>query len=178
MNGLPGRRRRRGKVLGEDLEPWGAGSDPVRVAGPAALFAGPGPYRGEHARTGAAGGRGHSGLRGPAAATAQHPRLPEAEAEILRPKELPGPASVPPLHYTPAPPPGPANPSQIRDRPPTPGPPGLTSSCRFPPPFQPTITPAPPNGAYPVSGLGLSALCPATDFFLVRNWLAPRPGRG
>lgn len=188
MKGLPGHRRRRGKVLGEDLEPWGAGSDPVRVAVPAALLAGPGPYRGEHACTGAAGGRGHSGLRGPAAATAQHQRLPEAEAEILRPKELPGPASVPPLHYTPAPPPGPANPSQIRDRPPTPRATRIDQSLQIP-----ATLPAHDNPRAAEQGLSnfrigsvcslpsdrfLSSkelACSATGAWLIRKALAPFP---
>lgn len=130
------------KVLGGDLEPRvlalnsrvgaTAGADPVRSTVSAAFLAGPGPHRGEHARPGAAGGRGHPGLRGPAATAAQHQRLPEAEAEILRPREgtsWPGIRPVP--HYTPAPPPGPANPSQIRDRP-------SPSPSQSPPPFQPT----------------------------------------
>lgn len=90
VKGLPGRRHRRGKSARRGPGAQGVGSDPGRIAVPAALLAGPGPYRGEHARAGVAGGRGHSGLRGPAAATAQHQRLPEAEAEILRSRELPG----------------------------------------------------------------------------------------
>lgn len=106
MKGLPGRRRRRGKVLERTWNLWGAGSDPVRVAVPTALLAGPDRIAASMRALVLGGGRGHSGLRGPAAATAQHQRLPEVEAEILRPRELPGPASVPPPTLPPAPAPG------------------------------------------------------------------------
>lgn len=95
--GLSGRGHHRGKSVRSGPGAQGAalnaevgaaaGADPALVAVPAALFARPGPHRGEHACAGAAGGRGHSGLRGPPATTAQHQRLPEAEAEILRPRE-------------------------------------------------------------------------------------------
>lgn len=127
---------RRGPATGAGRGVAAAGADPVRVAVPAALLAGPGPHRGEHARAGAAGGRGHSGLRGPAATAAQHQRLPEAEAEILRPREAPASA---PSHTTPPPRPW-GSPIRVRAGTGLPRPRGpcLTSPSQFPPPLQST----------------------------------------